>query len=263
MAKFVLGKKQTSNNDDFIKVWDNIENYVSKDEMDELVSKTISDIQEKTSGRKTAFSWSGGKDSIALEIVCEKAGITDCILAVSSPIEYSMFTKWMQENKPKGLQIIDVNIGLDYVAKNPQMLFPNSSNAAKWFKKIQHKVQKQYFFENGLDILILGRRLQDGNFVGKGTNIYTNNEKITRFSPLYQWKHEHVLASIHYYKNRNIPPIYHTPNGWIVGTGVWPARQFTENEFKAWEELYEIDKNIVLNGAEYFQSARDFLNSIK
>lgn len=259
MATFVLGQKQKSKNEDFIQVWNNIERYVSKEEIDHLISETIEDIKQKTSGRNTAYSWSGGKDSLALELVCEMAGIHQSVLAISSPIEYPQFTKWVKENKPKYLKTIDVNIGLDFVAKNPQMLFPDSKNAAKWFKMIQHKVQEKFFKEENLDIIILGRRLQDGNYVGKGTNIYTDKQGITRFSPLHKWKHEHILAVIHYYKNRNLPPIYDTPNGWIVGTGVWPARQFADTHYKAWEELYQIDRNLVYEGAKYFKSAFDFL----
>ncbi|MBO4234080.1 hypothetical protein FO675_07160 [Riemerella anatipestifer] len=260
MAKLVLGKKQNSKNEDFVKVWNNIEDYVSKAEITALIDETVLDIQNKTKGKKTAYSWSGGKDSIALQIVCELAGIENCILAVSSPIEYPAFTGWVSKNKPKGLTVFDANIGLNYVAENPEMLFPNSTNAAKWFRKIQHRGQKQYFKENDLDIIILGRRLQDGNYVGRGTNIYTNQEGITRFSPLYQWKHEHILAAIHYFKNRNIPPIYDTPNGWVVGTGVWPARQFAKDEATAWQELYLIDRNIVLEGTKYFKGAKDCIN---
>ena len=49
--KQVLGKKQTSRNEDFIKAWNNIEQLVSRDEAERLVASAVSDIREKTAGK--------------------------------------------------------------------------------------------------------------------------------------------------------------------------------------------------------------------
>ena len=43
------------------------------------------------------------------------------------------------------------------------------------------------------------------NYVGKD-NIYTNSAGITRYSPLAEWRHEDILAYIHYYDVK-LPPI--------------------------------------------------------
>lgn len=52
--KQVLGKKQTSRNEDFIKAWNNIEQLVSRDEAERLVASAVSDIREKTAGKKSS-----------------------------------------------------------------------------------------------------------------------------------------------------------------------------------------------------------------
>ena len=76
------------------------------------------------------------------------------------------------------------------------------------------------------------------------------------------WTHEQVLAYIHYY-NLAMPPIYDWKNGYLCGTHPWPARQWTGSTENAWSEIYEIDSSIVNEAAEYFESAKAFLKTIK
>ncbi len=110
-------------------------------------------------------------------------------------------------------------------------------------------------------MLLLGRRRADGNYVGRGDNIYTNGQGVTRYSPMSDWTHEKVLAYIHYY-NLEMPPIYEWKNGYLCGTHPWPARQWTGSVENAWAEIYEIDSAIVTEAAEHIQSAKDFLESL-
>lgn len=262
--KQVLGKKQTSRNEDFVKAWNDIEQLVSREEAERLVAQAVEDIRAKTQGKKVAYSWSGGKDSLALQVVCERAGIHQCVLCTASKIEYPGFVEWCKTHAPKGLTIVDnPSLDIQWVAQHPGFLFPTDSKfAAQWFKRIQHRGQAIYFKENNLDIIILGRRIQDGNYTGgAGQNIYTNSKGVTRFSPIAHWKHEEVLAVIHYFLGHNLPPIYDTFNGFIVGTGVWPARQWVGTVQNGWKELYDINPSMVEEAAPYFQSAQEFLNT--
>lgn len=263
--KQVLGKKQTSRNEDFVKVWNNIEQLVSFDEAERLVASAVSDIRQKTAGKNVAYAWSGGKDSLALQVVCERAGINKCVLCTASKIEYPGFVDWCKAHAPKGLTIIDnPKLDIGWVAEHPEMLFPQQSKyAAQWFHHLQHRGQAIYFKEQHLDVIILGRRLQDGNYTGgKGKNIYTDAKGVTRLSPIAHWKHEEVLAVIHYFLNRQIPPLYGWKNGWIVGTGVWPARQWVGSVQNGWQELWDINPRMVQEAAPYIASARDFINKL-
>lgn len=256
-----LGRKQKISNDAWLEAIDRIEETISRKDLDKKVDQTIKDIKAKTKGKKAAYAWSGGKDSLALGDICIRAGIEDCVLVVSN-LEYQAFTDWVEKFSPPKLEIINTGQDMEWLAKHPQMLFPQESNtAAQWFHIVQHRGQAKYYKAHELDMLLLGRRRADGNYVGKGNNIYTDGKGVTRFSPLADWSHEEVLAYIHYY-NLAAPPIYDWKNGYLCGTHPWPARQWTGSIMNGWREVYEIEPDIVRKAAEKIPSAKEFLQSL-
>lgn len=254
-----VGRKQKTTESDWLDCIQNIEETVSKSALDDLIKKTVNDIQAKTSGLKTAFSWSGGKDSIVLAMVCELAGINNCLF-VRSDLEYTQFCAWVDEHKPANCEVINTHQNLLWLSEHQDMLFPqDAATAAKWFKIVQHKGQESYYRAHNLDMILLGRRKADGNYVGKGSNIYTNAKGITRFSPLADWTHEDIIACIHYY-HLDLPPIYGWKNGYLCGTHSWPARQYTGSIMSGWQEVYDIEPSIVLQASQFIESAGEFLN---
>lgn len=258
----ILGRKQRMQNSDWIDTLGKIDQLVDKEELDRLVEKTINDIKKKTKGKKAAYAWSGGKDSLVLGEICKQADIIPCVLVICN-LEYKAFIEWIENHKPSGLSVINTGQDMKWLVKHSGMLFPQDSKvASQWFQVVQHRGQNKYYKEHELDMLLLGRRRVDGNYIGKGNNIYTNKQGITRYSPMSDWTHEQVLAYIHYY-HLEIPPIYNWKNGYLCGTHPWPARQWTGSVENAWEEIYEIDKSIVLEAAEHIQSAKVFLENYK
>lgn len=255
-----LGRKQNISNSQWIDVMENIEKYVTRTELEELVNKTVEEIKKITNGKKAAYAWSAGKDSIVLGKLCEMAGIEECMLAICD-LEYPAFLEWINENKPEKLEIINTGQNLEWLEKHPDMLFPqDSKTAATWFRIVQHTAQAKYYKENQLDMILLGRRRADGNYVGKGTNIYTNAKGITRYSPIADWPHEAVLAFIHYYE-MEMPPIYDWKNGYLCGTHPWPARQWTKDMHNAWDEVYQICPEIVQNASGRIPGAEEYIKS--
>jgi 3'-phosphoadenosine 5'-phosphosulfate sulfotransferase (PAPS reductase)/FAD synthetase len=255
-----LGRKQSIKNADWLEAIAHIESSVSRADLDVLANETAQDIRAKAEGKKAAYAWSAGKDSIVLGHLCESAGIRDVLIGVCN-LEYPAFSRWIEANKPAGCEIVNTGQSLDWLAGHPDMLFPQDSiKAGQWFHIVQHAAQARYFKAHGLDILILGRRRADGNFVGRGTNIYTDGRGVTRLSPLAGWTHEHILAYIHYHA-LPLPPIYGWPNGYLCGTHPWPARQWTGSVVNGWREVYSIDPGIVISAAEKIESARRFLDS--
>ena len=256
----ILGRKQRIKNSEWINAMENIESLVSKKDLELLVKKTVADIKKKTKGKKAAFAWSAGKDSLVLGQICHMAGINACVLVVCN-LEYPAFLKWVEANKPPELEIINTGQDLRWLSNHPHMLFPQDSKAAaQWFHIVQHRGQARYYKDHELNVLLLGRRRADGNYVGKGENIYTNGQGVTRYSPLSEWSHEQVLAFIHYY-NVALPPIYEWKNGYLCGTHPWAARQWTGSVENGWKEVYEIDHSVVREAAEHIPSAKEFLES--
>lgn len=257
----MLGRKQRISNEDWIRAMETIEETMSRKDLDALVKKTVKEIKAETKGKKAAVAWSGGKDSLVLASVCAMAGIEDCVLVVSN-LEYPAFMEWVEANKPEKLTIVNTGQDLKWLEKHPQFLFPQSSNiAAQWFHIVQHRGQAKYYKDNNLDMILLGRRRADGNYVGKGSNIYTDGKGVTRYSPMADWSHEAVLAFIHYY-GLPVPPIYGWKNGYLCGTHPWPARQWTETEENGWREVYDIDHSIVEGAAGVMPGAKAFLEQM-
>ena len=257
----MLGRKQNITNDEWLEAVEHIKETVKKKDLDAKVKETIADIKAKTNDKKAAYSWSAGKDSIVLGDICRRTGIKDCVLVVSD-LEYPAFADWIDKNKPENLTIINTHQDLEWLSKHEDMLFPqDSQKAGLWFHIVQHRGQAKYYKDNNLDMLLLGRRRADGNYVGRGTNIYTNTQGVTRFSPLADWSHELILAYIAYYK-LPLPPIYGWKNGYLCGTHPWPARQWTGSVENGWKEVYDIDPSIVKEAAEKIESARKFLTTV-
>lgn len=257
-----LGRKQSINNDAWLEAVATVEKAVPRDELDALVSVTIEDIKATVGGKRAAYAWSAGKDSIVLGHICEAADVADSMIGVCN-LEYPAFIAWIEANKPAGCEVINTHQDLDWLAKHPEMLFPQDSAAAgRWFSIVQHRAQRLYFKSHELDTIILGRRRADGNYVGRGTNIYTDAQGVTRYSPLAAWSHEHVLSYIHYHK-LPLPPIYGWKNGYLCGTHPWPARQWTGSVENGWREVYDIDPSIVTAAAEKIDSARAFLEGVR
>lgn len=256
-----LNKKQSMNNELWLQAIAEIEQLISKEELDLLIEQTIADIQCMTKGKNVAYAWSAGKDSIVLGDICEKAGINASMIGVCN-LEYPAFMKWVEKHKPKNCEIVNTGQNIEWLAKHQDMLFPqDSTKAARWFAIVQHTAQRRYYKDKNLDMILLGRRRADGNYVGT-EGIYTDRNGITRCSPLATWKHEHILAYIHYFKKK-LPPIYGWKNGYLCGTHPWPARQWTQSVENGWKEVFDIDKNIVINAAEYIESAKTFLLEVE
>ena len=254
-----IKRKQATKEKDWLTAIENIESTVSKSQIQKLVDDTVNDILIKIKDKKAAYSWSGGKDSIALRYVCELAGVSDCVFVYCN-LEYHAFMDWVARNKPEKCKMINTGQDLAWLSTHQDMLFPqDAKTAAKWFKIVQHKGQEIYYKEHSLDMLLLGRRRADGNFVGKGNNIYTNSKGITRFSPLADWTHEEILACIHYF-DLPIPPIYSWKNGYLCGTHNWASRQWTGSIENGWKEVYDIEPRIVVNASKYIESAGEFLH---
>ena len=225
-----------------------------------LKNKTQEEIKKKIAGKKVAVSWSGGKDSIVLKHICQQIGINRTFW-VRSNLEYPEVINWTDKHGPDNLEVVNTGQDLKWLAKNRHMLFPQHGKIASiWYKIVQNTGQKWYFEENEIDMLLVGRRIKDGNDPGKD-GMDVNKHGVVYYSPIYNWSHEDVMSYVEYF-NIKLPPLYKWANGFQVGTGPWAAREHTGSIQKGWEEVYNINPSIVEKAAKHLNSAAKFLENI-
>ena len=224
-----------------------------------LKNKTQKEIKKEIVGKEVAVSYSGGKDSIVVNHMCQQIGI-DRTFWVRTNLEYPKVVKWINRYGPDNLEVVNTGQDLKWLAKNQNMLFPQSKKIALiWYRIVQNTGQKLYFKENKIDMLIVGSRIKDGNEPGKD-GMKVNKHGVVYYSPIYDWSHEDLLAYIEHF-NIKLPPLYRWFNGFQVGTGPWAAREHTGSIQKGWEEVYNINPLIVKKAAKHITSAKSFLKN--
>ena len=273
MNRKILPRKSQLNSRDesekFKEVFRNPELFVSKDHIDKRIEQTAVSISQVVSNKNVAIAWSGGKDSITLKYITDIVGIKNSMIGLTN-LEYPFFLEWLNSNSPEGLSVINTGQNLEWLSHHSEMLFPdNSKHGSIWYRQVQQRAQDIYFKENDLDIILLGRRTADNNYVGKGgNNIYTNAKGVTRYSPISDWSHEEVLALIKYY-NLELPPFYSLERPFYLGTHPWARRKRhprdIENNtyYHTWKEIYNIEPSIVEKASKLISSAKQFLEEVK
>ena len=258
----MIGRKQSTSNATWLDAMEHIEELVSEKDVAALEKDTVRAMKQAVKGKTAAYAWSGGKDSLVLAALCEKAGIKDSMFAYTD-LEYPAFLDWCKAHAPDGCEMINVGLDLKWLSEHPEMLFPKDGRLVyRWFQIVQQTGIRQYFNEHKLDMIAVGHRTADGNYVGRGTNISSNTRTgVVRYAPIAHWTHEQVLAYIHY-RNLPMPPIYGWIDGFRCGTHPWPARQYTESIEDGFRDVYAIDRDIVVKAAEVIPEARRFLEGV-
>jgi len=245
-----LPRKQASTHEHWLAALDAAYTNPDHDRARALVARAVARIERWAGNRsRLAYGWSGGKDSQGLRIVCEAAGVSDCVLVISE-LEYPAFLAWATDHMPWGLTVEARPLDLAWLSRNPRMLFPPDAKiAARWFSLIQHAGQRTYCQRERVQMLLFGRRLADGNQCGTEGWYRPRDGAAERGSPMFDWTHEDLLCVLGAHA-APLPPCYGWPRGFRVGTGAWPARQWTGDRENGWREVYEIDRRVVQAAAE-------------
>lgn len=267
----MIGRKQGSTDADWRDAWQQAQASPDRAAARALVEQAAEQVRARaaTADGAILYGWSGGKDSIALDVVMRAAGVgaVPLLVTASPDLEYPAFLRWVEQHKPPGLIVHQRSrIDMGWLQRRPEMLFPAARQAARWFANVQHAGQRAAYRDTGAALLCLGRRRQDGNYLGqRGPHgyEYTNAEHITRYSPIGEWTHESLLNVLAAY-GCPMPPIYDWPRGFEVGTGAWPARQGAPQPLAAWRETWQVDPALVEQGAAAdLPYARDALRRLR
>ena len=232
-----------------------------------LVERTADEVRatlEHLGTSRAGYGWSGGKDSQALRVVLDAAGVFPSVLGVAHDLEIPAFLAWVEQHRPANLHVVDNGWGLETLAEKPCLLFPTAASVAyRWFAGTQHFAQNLFTRQFDLDVLILGRRLEDGNQTGDHAGGFTrkreNGRELVRYNPIRKWSHEEVFAVCHHY-GMALPPFYDYPRGFVVGTGPWPKRR-VPNHDQGWSEVFSIDPAIVVAAAAVLPEAALWLQN--
>ena len=260
--KRVLGRKQSMKPEDEALWWrviDNIENYVTKREVDDAAVEALDRIKTMTSGKNAAFAWSGGKDSLVIADLCKKLNITRC-RCFYTDVEYPAWQKYLEENKPTCCEMIKIPIDLNYLAKHEKIVLNEVRINQVWNKRIRQEPLLKWLHNSDVNVILLGHRAIDGNVCGKG-GIRQKAANKFLFSPIHDWSHELLFAYLHY-NNIELPFIYRWYRGFYQGTHCW-AERTTGTVEEGYREVFSIDSSIVYKAAEFLPTAKKFLEDLK
>ena len=262
----MLRAKQRSSNADWVAAWDGIQNAPEFYEVDAIADRTVDRISRAAKlYPKAAFAWSAGKESLVLERLCRRAGVCKGVMVTDSELEYPEVEAWVHRHLPEGVELVDAHLGFAFLKAHPDLLFPKVKDRTRVWGRFHHKHMPLWYARNGLDVLFLGRRKGDGNFIrGTADNCFShvNGKGMRVANPMADWKSEHVLAFL---KKHMIPlpPTYSYPGGWVRGTHEWSMRTRLASQRDNWAELYSFVPEVVEKAALHLDGARAFLQSIQ
>lgn len=257
-SRRVLGMRNRTTDEEAWAVYDRIETLVSRAQLDALETRTLAELRRVTHGHTCALAWSGGKDSLVLYELADQAGITQGVCGLTRDLEYPAMEQWLAAYTPQGITLWRRPIDYAWLLTHQDWLFPRTADQ-RGPQMIWQVAQDEYCAARGCDLLLLGRRRLDENFVGRdGSGLYLARG-VWRYNPLRDWTHEEVLASLHYHRIA-LPPLYGWYNGFTEGTHPWPRRGHTRDDADAWAQLASIDASIVEEAARRdLRGARAYL----
>ena len=158
--------------------------------------------------------------------------------------------QWSKDNAPEGLQIYyNAAITIPYIRKHIDRVFPQiNKDRCWWMKQLRWDMQKKFVRDNRLDVCFWGRRSQDKNMCYKNGSKSYYDDKIGAMHSniIAEWKHEDVIAVIHYFLGDNFPFYYDHAgyNGGMPEHGFWFEKHSYTDAVSYWPELKShIDNN--------------------
>lgn len=256
----MLKAKSAMTDADAQRAWEQADLAVSLDQCEMAVFAAIAELRGLFNDRyRLAYGWSGGKDSLALQVVMERAGIEQWMIGVVRHLEYPAHMVWLTQaaNLPKGRGVTYMrdDLTLDWLAKHPERLFPKGGKDGYWWTVAgTRNAQTRYVNEEKPDVMIYGRRTLDGNVCGNAQGIAPGHG-IVVYNPLRKWSHELTLAVVKHLwlpdkEGRTLPPVYTTPNGWTSGTGPWPGKHYATHD-DGWAATFATDPAVVFAAANH------------
>lgn len=265
----MLARKQNiTDNKQWLEARERSTEMFSKKDIQALEGEAISRIERVASKyQNVCIGWIAGKDSIPLEYIMRKTSVIYTPIMWRGINEYPAMRRWIEENKPDNLieEVID-KYSLEWLEAHPYFLFCQNGTRQEWMAT-KWKRQRADLKKHGFDLFVTGRRLKDGNQCGSAAEDFLlHKPDYDTLSPIADWSAEQLFAYIRY-NDIQLPPFYDWERGYLIGSiamGEWTERAALGKPVnEVWDEIYNIDPDIVINAANTLTSARLYLKGAR
>lgn len=203
--------------------------------------------------KNICLGYSGGKDSIAIQSLLDKAKIKYTAIIWQTMFQFPENQKWIKEHGPEGLvfQKIDRPNVEDLKADN-SLLFSMTKEADNTYMRYKWSSQRKYLSKQKFDLFVTGRRIAESNNCGKkNDNFVRKGKEYDSFSPIATWSSEEVFAYLKY-NNIDLPWQYvNTINGFAYGSVAWTERRRFGHLYSTLKdrlnEVYDADKSVLMD----------------
>lgn len=134
--------------------------------LEELVAESVEVIERALSlAKKPLIAFSGGKDSIAVALLCRALGVRDAVADVS------FYFKSQKADIDRLGRELDLNMVVKepytnaFFREHPEMMFPDAKNANLCFEMTHRSTIREHTIAGGFDLVFFGRRTEE-NYVG-------------------------------------------------------------------------------------------------
>jgi 3'-phosphoadenosine 5'-phosphosulfate sulfotransferase (PAPS reductase)/FAD synthetase len=141
-----LPKKRHATTDaNVAQVMARIEMLVTRPALEERSEAVITHLRTTMAGRKTAFAWSGGKDSVVLAHLMQRAGVPlTGMCGLTKGLEYPAMDAWYARNTPQEIEIVRSPEDIPWLVRHPQYLFAFSPVDGYWSTHVWLTPQNRY-----------------------------------------------------------------------------------------------------------------------
>lgn len=215
----------------------------------------------KVSKGQNLIAFSGGKDAIvAASIAKNYAGLNLGICETS--FCFKQQKKGFSHSAQRiGIEIIERDsLSLEWLAKNQKFLFAKESKIRSLsFQLRQQATMKREAKMRCATGIVFGRRTEENTLKSE---LYQTKSGVWSCHPIHFWKTEDVWQ---YFDEQNIPRpwIYETHFGKLGGNSGFLSLSHYKDFNEAWQICFDACPETVKEAANYFASARSFLNSRK
>lgn len=239
----MLGRKKNNSNEEWKRAFDVADKLIPKTQAEDIVCEAVNRLKLELRGETPVCCWSGGKDAQVVRLIYELAGFDVFTMGSCREIEYPAFLKWVDENKPDGLEIYQADIDVRLFNRKPRLIFPETAADAYWYyQNINQQAWKKSAAKHGASCIVLGHRALDGNQKGKTWEV--DGRPVRKVFPIWELTHEEIFAIIKHF-DLPLAPFYGWKNGFVEGTHTVLARSGKAGKREAARDVCEIDPEIL------------------